>query len=87
MIRIGDFGIQADTDCWIVGEVRTRTNKDTQEDEEYIYRPSYCSTVGALGKRLFEDTVRSKDPETADEFVAAIREGVKAVEILMAASP
>lgn len=57
MLKLYDYGIDADAFGYIMGKIATRTNKDGVE-EEYITRPKYYSKLSAACDGVFKAEVR-----------------------------
>lgn len=53
MLRIKDWGIDADNYCYIVGKIKTRKNKDGQA-EEYIANPKYLGSLEEACEAIIE---------------------------------
>lgn len=64
MIRLFDYVIDADNNCYIVGKERVRKNKDGEE-EKYIFMPKYYGSLaqacGAIYKQKAKELVSSGD--------------------------
>lgn len=64
MIRLFDYVIDADNNCYIVGKERVRKNKDGEE-EKYIFMPKYYGSLaqacGAIYKQRVKELVSNED--------------------------
>lgn len=75
MIRVGEYGLRADTESWVFGKIGLRKVKDTESDEmeEYITNPVYPTSLDSALKRYAEVTVRDADPHSWAEVVVALK--------------
>lgn len=53
MLRIKEWGIDADNYCYIVGKVKTRNTKDGKV-EEYVANPKYLGTLQEAFEAILE---------------------------------
>ena len=57
MLKLYDYGIDADDNQYIMGKIATRKNNDGEE-EEYITRPKYYRSLSAACSGVFHAEVR-----------------------------
>lgn len=76
MIRLFDYAIDADNNCYIVGKERVR--KKDGEEEKYIFMPKYYGSLaqacGAVYKQKAKELVSSED--------MALAQAIKKIEKL-----
>lgn len=65
MVRYKDYVITADKNCYIIGKMKERKNKETGEMEPFVFAEKYCTSISQAASILAEmarmDFVRNND--------------------------
>lgn len=70
MVRYKDYVISADGNCYVIGKVKQRKNKETGKEEEFVSAEKYCSSlsqaVSILAEIARKDFIKDNDISFCD---------------------